>query len=57
MSEDKSLFYVANSDLVKNELYKYYKVPESRIKVIENGIDINHFILYRLQKKKPLKNN
>ena len=24
MSEDKSLFYVANSDLVKYELYKYY---------------------------------
>ena len=43
MSEDKNLFYVANSDLVKKELYNYYKVPESRIKVIENGIDTRSF--------------
>ncbi len=43
MSEDENLFYVANSDLVKKELYKYYKVPESRIKVIENGIDTRSF--------------
>ena len=43
MSEDENLFYVANSDLVKKELYKYYKVPESRIKVIENGIDTGSF--------------
>ncbi|CAM8343255.1 glycosyltransferase family 4 protein [Candidatus Methylopumilus universalis] len=43
MSEDENLFYVANSDLVKKELYKYYKVPKSRIKVIENGIDTRSF--------------
>ncbi|QDD01647.1 glycosyltransferase family 4 protein [Candidatus Methylopumilus planktonicus] len=43
MSEDENLFYVANSDLIKKELYKYYKVPESRIKVIENGIDTRSF--------------
>ena len=43
MAEDSNLFYVANSDLVKNELSKYYNVPMSRIRVIENGIDIRSF--------------
>jgi glycosyltransferase involved in cell wall biosynthesis len=43
MSEDANLFYVANSELVKNELSKYYKVPQSRIRVIENGINIESF--------------
>jgi UDP-glucose:(heptosyl)LPS alpha-1,3-glucosyltransferase len=55
MSEDKSLFYVANSDLVKYELYKYYKVPESRIKVIENGIDIKSFHPVSAAKKEATK--
>ena len=55
MSEDKSLFYVANSDLVKYELYKYYKVPESRIKVIENGIDIKSFHPVSATKKEATK--
>jgi UDP-glucose:(heptosyl)LPS alpha-1,3-glucosyltransferase len=55
MSEDKNLFYVANSDLVKNELYKYYKVPESRIKVIENGIDIKSFHPVSATKKEAAK--
>ena len=43
MSKEKNLFYVANSELVKNELSQYYAVPPSRIRVIENGIDINSF--------------
>ena len=43
MSEDTNLFYVANSELVKNELSEYYKVPQSRIRVIENGINIESF--------------
>ena len=43
MAEDSNLFYVANSDLVKNELSEYYNVPISRIRVIENGIDIRSF--------------
>lgn len=43
MSKDVNLIYVANSELVKNELYEYYKVPKSRVKVIENGIDIESF--------------
>lgn len=43
MSRDKNLFFVANSELVKNELLKYYKVPQSRVRVIENGIDVKSF--------------
>ncbi|HBO18352.1 MAG TPA: hypothetical protein DD612_01735, partial [Methylophilaceae bacterium] len=31
MSQDKNLFYVANSELVKNEIHNYYKVPKSRV--------------------------
>jgi glycosyltransferase involved in cell wall biosynthesis len=55
MSKDENLFYVANSDLVKKELYKYYKVPESRIKVIENGIDIKSFHPASASKKEASK--
>ncbi|CAM8360735.1 GT4_PimA-like domain containing protein [Candidatus Methylopumilus universalis] len=55
MSEDENLFYVANSDLVKKELYKYYKVPESRIKVIENGIDTRSFHPASASKKEASK--
>ena len=55
MSEDENLFYVANSDLVKKELYKYYKVPESRIKVIENGIDTKSFHPASASKKEASK--
>lgn len=55
MSEDENLFYVANSDLVKKELYKYYKVPESRIKVIENGIDTRSFHPASTSKKEASK--
>jgi UDP-glucose:(heptosyl)LPS alpha-1,3-glucosyltransferase len=43
MANDRNIFYVANSDLVKNELSEYYNVPISRIRVIENGIDIRSF--------------
>ena len=43
MAKDRNLFYVANSQLVKKELSSYYKVPDSRIKVIENGIDLKSF--------------
>ena len=55
MSEDENLFYVANSDLVKKELYNYYKVPESRIKVIENGIDTRSFHPASASKKEASK--
>ena len=55
MADDKNLFYVANSNLVKNELIKYYKVPESRIRVIENGIDIKSFYPASISKKEMTK--
>jgi len=55
MAKDNNLFYVANSDLVKNELYEYYKVPKSRIKVIENGIDIKAFNPISISKKEESK--
>ena len=55
MSEDSNLFYVANSGLVKNELCKYYAVPNSRIRVIENGIDIKSFHAVSAQKKETSK--
>ena len=55
MSKDKNLFYVANSDLVKKELCNYYKVPESRIKVIENGIDTRSFHPASASKKEASK--
>lgn len=45
------IFYVANSELVKKELSEYYKVPKSRIRVIENGIDIKSFRLASASKK------
>jgi len=55
MSEDSNLFYVANSVLVKNELCKYYAVPNSRIRVIENGINIKSFYAVSAQKKEASK--
>ena len=57
MSEDSNLFYVANSELVKNELSQFYKVPQSRIRVIENGIDINSFHPASASKKEASKKN
>ena len=55
MSEDNNLFYVANSELVKKELSEYYKVPKSRIRVIENGIDIKSFHPASASKKESSK--
>jgi len=55
MSEDNNLFYVANSELVKKELSEYYKVPKSRIRVIENGIDIKSFHPASTSKKESSK--
>ena len=55
MSEDNNLFYVANSELVKKELSEYYKVPKSRIRVIENGIHIKSFHPASASKKESSK--
>ena len=44
MAEDKQLIFVANSPLVKEELIKWYKVPEEQITIIENGINTQEFL-------------
>ena len=43
MSKEPHLTYVANSALVQQELFDWYKVPKSRIVLIENGIDTTAF--------------
>jgi len=43
MAEDPSLTFVANSTMVKQELIKWYGVPDSRVVLIENGIDTQSF--------------
>jgi UDP-glucose:(heptosyl)LPS alpha-1,3-glucosyltransferase len=55
MSRDKNLFYVANSELVKNEIHNYYKVPKSRVRVIENGIDVKTYHPIKGYKKEKAK--
>jgi glycosyltransferase involved in cell wall biosynthesis len=34
---------IAVSDFTRRELRKYYSIPESRIRVIHNGVDVNKF--------------
>ena len=34
---------VCNSNLVKDEIQKYYGVPETKLRVLHNGVDLNHF--------------
>jgi glycosyltransferase involved in cell wall biosynthesis len=51
MAADENIFFVANSNLVKSELKKYYKVSDSRIKIIENGIQTTQFELISPSKK------
>lgn len=43
MAQDEKLIFVANSLLVKHELMDWYKVPEERIVIIENGINTQEF--------------
>jgi glycosyltransferase involved in cell wall biosynthesis len=43
MAQDPNLTYVANSQLVQQELMDWYNVPKSRIVLIENGIDTKAF--------------
>ena len=43
MANEPHLTYVANSDLVKQELMNWYDVAENRIVLIENGIDGSAF--------------
>ncbi len=34
---------IANSNMVRKDIIKYYDFPENRIKVIYNGVDLNRF--------------
>lgn len=43
MAKEPRLLYVANSQLVADELRTYYDVLADRIRVIKNGIDISFF--------------
>jgi glycosyltransferase involved in cell wall biosynthesis len=40
---EKSKRIIAVSEFTKRELLQYYKVPEERIRVIHNGVDVNKF--------------
>lgn len=51
MALEPNLTYVANSTLVKKELIAWYQVPETRITLIENGIDTNAFTPAGSQRK------
>lgn len=57
MAADKNLTYVANSPLVKTELMNWYKVPEQRITIIENGINTQEFLPSTALEKTTAKNN
>ena len=41
MAQQAGLTFVANSQLVASELSGYYGIPASRLKVIENGVDLD----------------
>ena len=34
---------ICNSDMVREEMRRYYAVPDEKLVVIENGVDLNHF--------------
>jgi len=57
MALDPNLTYVANSSLVKQELISWYQVPETRITLIENGIDTSAFTPSSSEEKKQAKRN
>ncbi len=44
MSKEPNLTYVANSQLVQQELMDWYQVPADRVVLIENGIDTKAFM-------------
>lgn len=55
MALEPNLTYVANSPLVKKELISWYQVPETRITLIENGIDTSTFTPASTKKKHEAK--
>ena len=44
MARQGRLTFVANSQLVASELSGYYDIPGSRLKVIENGVDLDLYV-------------
>lgn len=40
---DRQGLYVAVSDLVAQDFRTYYGIPDSQIRVVYNGVDLNHF--------------
>jgi UDP-glucose:(heptosyl)LPS alpha-1,3-glucosyltransferase len=43
LAADPKTIFVANSPLAKREVQSYLKVPDSRIRLIPNGIDVSHW--------------
>ncbi len=43
MARESDMIFVANSALVARELRQWLDVPDERIRVIENGVDLEHF--------------
>jgi UDP-glucose:(heptosyl)LPS alpha-1,3-glucosyltransferase len=43
MARDTGMIFVANSGLVARELREWLGVPEGRIRIIENGVDLKRF--------------
>lgn len=57
MAADENLTFVANSSLVEKEIKEWYRVPEHRVVLIENGIDTQQFLPTSSQEKKINKIN
>jgi UDP-glucose:(heptosyl)LPS alpha-1,3-glucosyltransferase len=57
MASDQQLTFVANSTLVQKEIKDWYKVPDHRVVLIENGIDTQQFQHVSKSQKKQNKAN
>jgi UDP-glucose:(heptosyl)LPS alpha-1,3-glucosyltransferase len=51
-----SKFIIANSIMVKRDIAKHYLIPDEKIKVIYNGVDLQRFQPVKKEKKTALKN-
>jgi UDP-glucose:(heptosyl)LPS alpha-1,3-glucosyltransferase len=47
---------IANSNMVKRDIMKHYSIPDEKIKVVYNGVDLKRFQPIETVKKKELKN-
>lgn len=52
---EKTPFIIANSNMVKNEIIQYYKIPPQKITVVYNGVDLNRFSLENKKKQKQIR--